>query len=293
MPHQYVKKALEYSKNKLALELIRNENSSMLGLQRKVIIGRVTAKDKNGYYTVDANFKRWGEGDGEERHDSLWTVCRRPPLHTPFLGSFVLFPLTQKNLKRTVTPHTPPLPHLRSRGEKIAKRKEKHKRRGRRGVCRRDCRAAETPRRFLRSVLFSYSWHASRECVRLKIGPTRRMVKFHEKELKKGLGTRYLQEPLPSVGSEMRLLLRYIENPMGEMELSKADRVRLEREEGVWRELRRIHLERGIVKGRVLNSINGGYSVGIAGKALGHGFYPSTAVEKKRKKKKADGQLAT
>lgn len=92
MPHQYVKKALEYSKNKLALELIRNENSSMLGLQRKVIIGRVTAKDKNGYYTVDSNFKRWGEGDGEERHDSLWTVCRRPPLHTPLPRQLRSFP---------------------------------------------------------------------------------------------------------------------------------------------------------------------------------------------------------
>lgn len=153
-------------------------------------------------------------------------------------------------------------------------------------MCRRDCRAAETPRRFLCSVLFSYSWHASRECVRLKIGPTRRMVKFHEKELKKGLGTRYLQEPLPSVGSEMRLLLRYIENPMGEMELSKAERVRLEREDGVWRELRRIHLERGIVKGRVLNSINGGYSVGIAGKALGSRILPFYSCGKKKKRRK-------
>lgn len=52
---------------------------------------------------------------------------------------------------------------------------------------------------------------------------------------------------------------------MGEMELSNGERVKTEREEGVWRELMQIHREGGIVKGRVLNAINGGYAVGIAG----------------------------
>jgi hypothetical protein len=54
----------------------------------------------------------------------------------------------------------------------------------------------------------------------VRVNPTRRPVSFHAKELVRGLGTRFKENPLPKVGEEMRLLVRYIENPMGEMELS-------------------------------------------------------------------------
>ena len=50
--------------------------------------------------------------------------------------------------------------------------------------------------------------------------------------------------------------------PMGEMELSNEERETLEREEMVWREIKKIHHDGSIVKGRILNQVNGGYSVG-------------------------------
>lgn len=124
MVHQFSRHALKFGRfSKVGRELMRNENSSLPQLQRKVIIGRVTAKDKNGYYSVDSGFKGWGEGNGEERHDPLWTVCQRPLPYTPLLDSFILFPLPQKNLKRTVTPHTHPSSFVREKYRQKQKQK--------------------------------------------------------------------------------------------------------------------------------------------------------------------------
>ena len=49
---------------------------------------------------------------------------------------------------------------------------------------------------------------------------------FHEKELRRGIGTRLKEEPLPEIGDKVELYVRYLQNPMGEMEVSGADRVR-------------------------------------------------------------------
>ena len=73
----------------------------------------------------------------------------------------------------------------------------------------------------------------------------------------------------------MRLYVRYIQNPMGEMELSNSERERVEREDGVWREIKEHHRKGTHVKGRVLNPVNGGYAVGIAGLVC---FLPNQCV---------------
>ena len=52
---------------------------------------------------------------------------------------------------------------------------------------------------------------------------------------------------------------------MARMELSNSERERVEREDGVWREIKEHHRKGTHVKGRVLNPVNGGYAVGIAG----------------------------
>jgi len=98
----------------------------------------------------------------------------------------------------------------------------------------------------------------------------KRPVHFHEKEFLRGklnmLAASVGEEvKMPEVGDEMRLLVRYIENPMGEMDLSNEEREEAERADLVWREIKKIHHDGGIVKGRVLNTVNGGYAVGIAG----------------------------
>jgi len=90
-------------------------------------------------------------------------------------------------------------------------------------------------------------------------------VLFHERELKRGVGTRFKPEPLPSPGDEMRLLVRHIQNPMGELELSNAEREKAEREDGVWREILDRYRRGRPVTGRILNPVNGGYAVGVAG----------------------------
>ena len=98
---------------------------------------------------------------------------------------------------------------------------------------------------------------------------------FHEKELRRGIGTRLKEEPLPAIGDRLELYVRYLQNPMGEMEVSGADRVRAARSEGAWREIL-THYRLGThVKGRVLNAVNGGYAVGIAGLVA---FLPNQCV---------------
>ena len=63
----------------------------------------------------------------------------------------------------------------------------------------------------------------------------------------------------------MRLLVRHIQNPMGELELSNAEREKAEREDGVWREILDRYRRGRPVTGRILNPVNGGYAVGVAG----------------------------
>jgi hypothetical protein len=102
---------------------------------------------------------------------------------------------------------------------------------------------------------------------------------FHEKELKRGIGTKLKEEPLPEIGDRIELYVRYLQNPMGEMEVSNADRVRSARSEGAWREIL-THYRLGThVKGRVLNAVNGGYAVGIAGLVA---FLPNQCVRPHR-----------
>ena len=102
---------------------------------------------------------------------------------------------------------------------------------------------------------------------------------FHEKELKRGIGTKLKEEPLPEIGTRIELYVRYLQNPMGEMEVSNADRVRSARSEGAWREIL-THYRLGThVKGRVLNAVNGGYAVGIAGLVA---FLPNQCVRPHR-----------
>ena len=65
-------------------------------------------------------------------------------------------------------------------------------------------------------------------------------------------------------------MVRAIENPMGELELSNRERVKAERDAHVWEEIRRAYQRGGIVRGRVLNAVGGGYAVGIAGAYSSH-----------------------
>jgi len=38
---------------------------------------------------------------------------------------------------------------------------------------------------------------------------------FHEKELKRGIGTKFKEEPVPEIGDRLELYVRYLQNPMG------------------------------------------------------------------------------
>ena len=102
---------------------------------------------------------------------------------------------------------------------------------------------------------------------------------FHEKELRRGVGTKLKEEPLPEIGDRLELYVRYLQNPMGEMEVSSADGVRAARSEGAWREIMRHYRMGTHVKGRVLNPVNGGYAVGIAGLVA---FLPNQCVRPHR-----------
>ena len=64
MVQQFSRHALKFGRfSKVGRELMRNENNTLPQLQRKVIIGRVSAvDDSSGYYTVETGFKRWGKG---------------------------------------------------------------------------------------------------------------------------------------------------------------------------------------------------------------------------------------
>jgi hypothetical protein len=86
MPTQFSRVALKFGRmQKVGRELMRVENTSLPRLQRKVIIGRVTSVDNNGYYNVESGFKRQGEVAGStpsrSNNDPLTQprLCTRPP----------------------------------------------------------------------------------------------------------------------------------------------------------------------------------------------------------------------
>ena len=99
---------------------------------------------------------------------------------------------------------------------------------------------------------------------------------FHEKELRRSPGTRLKEEPIPEIGDQLRLMVRHVQNPMGEMELSNTQRELEEREFGLWGEIKATRSRGGLIKGRVLNVCKGGWSVGIAGYVA---FLPNNCVK--------------
>ena len=99
---------------------------------------------------------------------------------------------------------------------------------------------------------------------------------FHEKELRRSPGTRLKEEPIPEIGDQLRLMVRHVQNPMGEMELSNTQRELEEREFALWGEIKATRSRGGLIKGRVLNVCKGGWSVGIAGYVA---FLPNNCVK--------------
>ena len=67
------------------------------------------------------------------------------------------------------------------------------------------------------------------------------------------------------VGARVPVTVEYLRTPLGEMSVS-AERARdTERSELIWEEIRSAHATGGLIKGRVLNPVNGGFAVGLAG----------------------------
>ena len=67
------------------------------------------------------------------------------------------------------------------------------------------------------------------------------------------------------VGARVPVTVEYLRTPLGEMSVS-AERARdTERSEHIWEEIRSAHATGGLIKGRVLNPVNGGFAVGLAG----------------------------
>lgn len=81
--------------------------------------------------------------------------------------------------------------------------------------------------------------------------------------------------PPPEVGDELELLVQHVETPFGEAELLPHKVGEEARLVHVWRELERIKERNGTVSGRVLNPVNGGFAVGVAGYVA---FLPHTRV---------------
>mmetsp|Transcript_29944 Transcript_29944/g.41462 ORF Transcript_29944/g.41462 Transcript_29944/m.41462 type:complete len:226 (-) Transcript_29944:219-896(-) len=67
------------------------------------------------------------------------------------------------------------------------------------------------------------------------------------------------------IGSTRRLLIEGLSNPIGEMELSMSRLQEEERISSVWAEFQSAFEQQQPIMGRVLNSVNRGYSVGVAG----------------------------
>ena len=67
------------------------------------------------------------------------------------------------------------------------------------------------------------------------------------------------------IGDVVEARVKWMNNPMGELDL-EVKGLRAERErESIWRELISARDSGSVVKGRILNAVNGGYAVGIAG----------------------------
>ena len=68
-----------------------------------------------------------------------------------------------------------------------------------------------------------------------------------------------------AIGDVVEARVKWMNNPMGELDL-EVKGLRAERErESIWRELISARDSGTVVKGRLLNAVNGGYAVGIAG----------------------------
>jgi hypothetical protein len=68
-----------------------------------------------------------------------------------------------------------------------------------------------------------------------------------------------------SIGARVPLLVEHLRTPLGEMSVS-AERARdTEVTEHVWREICHAHATGGLLRGRILNPVNAGFSVGLAG----------------------------
>ena len=68
-----------------------------------------------------------------------------------------------------------------------------------------------------------------------------------------------------AIGDVVEARVKWMNNPMGELDL-EVKGLRAERErESIWRELISARDSGSVVKGRLLNAVNGGYAVGIAG----------------------------
>lgn len=68
-----------------------------------------------------------------------------------------------------------------------------------------------------------------------------------------------------SIGARVPLLVEHLRTPLGEMSVS-AERARdTEITEHVWREICHAHATGGLLRGRILNPVNAGFSVGLAG----------------------------
>jgi hypothetical protein len=99
---------------------------------------------------------------------------------------------------------------------------------------------------------------------------------FHEKELRRGIGTRLKEEPLPANRRPARAVRAVPAEPDGgDGGERRRSRPRTARSEGAWREILQHYSTGTHVKGRVLNAVNGGYAVGIAGLVA---FLPNQCV---------------
>jgi hypothetical protein len=68
-----------------------------------------------------------------------------------------------------------------------------------------------------------------------------------------------------SIGARVPLLVEHLRTPLGEMSVS-AERARdTEVTEHVWREICHAHATGGLLRGRILNPVNAGFAVGLAG----------------------------
>jgi len=77
------------------------------------------------------------------------------------------------------------------------------------------------------------------------------------------------------VGSSRRFIVQRMEDPLGDLELNMSKLLDDQRATNIWAEIKAANERQQPVMGRVLNAVNGGYAVGIAGHVA---FLPKTRV---------------